>query len=581
MMAMPARPEMNPLQRLRHSTAHVLAQAVSHLFPEAKNTIGPPTEDGFYYDFDRETPFTPEDLATIEAEMAKSVGRDERFECREVTREEALRIFGDNPYKVELIQGFEEGDPITVYANGDFTDLCRGDHAESTGKIRAFKLLSVAGAYWRGDEKNKMLQRIYGTAFGSREELDAHLERLEEAKKRDHRRLGRELGIFMISPTVGAGLPLWLPKGAMLREALVEFMRDLQRRRGYLPVVTPHLAKRELYEISGHWQAYRDNLYPSIHGEHEELVLKPVNCPFHIQIYANERRSYRDLPIRYAEFGTVYRWEQSGELGGLTRVRGFTQDDSHIFCRPDQLVSEFHGVVDIIMLVFRKLKLDYRARVGLRDPHNPEKYVGSPEVWEQSQSALLEAVRQLEMPHEVAEGEAAMYGPKLDFLVRDAIGREWQLGTVQVDYVLPERFNLEYTGEDSQPHRPVMIHRAPFGSLERFVGVLIEHFAGAFPLWLAPVQATVIPIADRHLEYAERVKERLSDAGLRIEVDRRGERMQAKIRDAQLQKVPYMLVVGDKEAAAEAVAVRSRDRGDLGPVPVEEFLAQARAELTE
>jgi threonyl-tRNA synthetase len=572
--------EINDLYRLRHSAAHVLAQAVTHLFPEAKMTIGPPTEEGFYYDFDRDTPFTPEDLEALEAEMAKGITARDSFVCREVSRDEALAMFADNPYKVELIQDLPEGEQITVYTNGDFTDLCRGPHTETTGNIKAVKLLSVAGAYWRGSEKNKMLQRIYGTAFASREELDAHLARLEEARKRDHRRLGRELGIFMISPIVGAGLPLWLPKGAILRETLVEFMRDQQRRRGYLPVITPHLAKRELYEISGHWQAYKENLFPSLHGEHEELVMKPVNCPFHIQIYASERRSYRDLPVRYAEFGTVYRWEQSGELGGLTRVRGFTQDDSHIFCRTDQLVSEFHGVVDLIMLVFRRLKLEYRARVGLRDPANPEKYVGSDEVWEQSQGALLEAVRQLEMPHEVVEGEAAIYGPKLDFLVRDAIGREWQLGTVQVDYVLPERFDLEYTAEDGQPRRPVMIHRAPFGSLERFVGLLIEHFAGAFPLWLAPVQAVVIPISDRHVEYALGVQSQLTEAGLRVDVDQRSERMQAKIRDAQLHKTPYMLIVGDKEAAAGAVAVRSRDRGDLGPIPVAAFLEQAQTELT-
>ncbi len=575
-----ARPlDMDDLYRLRHSAAHVLAQAVSHLFPETKMTIGPPTEDGFYYDFDRDTPFTPTDLEALEAEMARGIGRSEVFECREVTRDEALTLFADNPYKVELIGDIPEGDRITIYTNGDFTDLCRGPHAGNSGDIKAFRLLHTAGAYWRGSEKNKMLQRIYGTAFQSREDLDAYLTRLEEAKKRDHRRLGRELGLFMISPLVGAGLPLWLPRGAVLRETLSDFMRDQQRKRGYLPVITPHLAKRELYEISGHWQAYRENLYPSMHGEHEELVMKPVNCPFHIQIYASERRSYRDLPVRYAEFGTVYRWEQSGELGGLTRVRGFTQDDSHIFCRPDQLVSEFHGVVDLIMLVFKRLKLEYRARVGLRDPENPSKYVGGDDVWEQSQTALIQAVNELQMPHEVAVGEAAIYGPKLDFLVRDAIGREWQLGTVQVDYVLPERFGLEYTGEDGQPHRPVMIHRAPFGSLERFVGVLIEHFAGAFPLWLAPVQAVIIPIADRHAEYAESVRTKLSDAGLRVQVDRRPERMQAKIRDAQLQKVPYMLVVGDKEAAAEAVAVRSRDRGDLGAIALTQFLANAVDEM--
>jgi threonyl-tRNA synthetase len=571
--------EMTDLDRVRHSAAHVLAQAVTHLFPESKLTIGPPTEDGFYYDFDRPTPFTPEDLEALEAEMGQSVGRNEAFECREVSRDEALALFDGNPYKLELIRELPEGERITVYSNGDFTDLCRGMHVESTGRIGAFKLLNVAGAYWRGKETNPQLQRIYGTAFFTPEELEQHLHRLEEARKRDHRRLGRELGIFMISPLVGAGLPLWLPKGATLRETLVEFMRDQQRIRGYQPVITPHMAKRELYEASGHWLAYKDGLFPSMHDEDSEFVLKPVNCPFHIQIYANERRSYRDLPIRYAEFGTVYRYEQSGELGGLTRVRGFTQDDSHIFCRPDQLVQEFHGVVDLIMLVFGKLKLEYRARVGLRDPANPAKYVGSPEVWAESQAALLEAVRQLEMPHEVVEGEAAIYGPKLDFMVQDAIGREWQLGTVQVDYVLPERFELEFTGEDGQPHRPVMIHRAPFGSLERFVAVLIEHFAGAFPLWLAPVQAVVIPISDRHVEYAGKVRSILEGAGLRVEVDRRNERMQAKIRDAQLQKVPYMLIVGDKEQEAEAVAVRSRDRGDLGPIALTQFTEQALAEL--
>ena len=568
--------------KIRHSAAHVLAQAVSHLFPEALNTIGPPTEDGFYYDFDRETPFTPDDLAALEAEMARSVARDERFEVQEVSRTEAISRFAGNPYKLEIIRELPEDEPITLYSNGDFTDLCRGPHTASTANITAFKLLHVAGAYWRGDEKNRMLQRIYGTAFASQQELDEHLVRLEEARRRDHRRLGRELGIFMISPHVGAGLPLWLPKGAVLRETLVEFMRSEQRRRGYLPVVTPHLAKRELYELSGHWQAYRDSLFPSMDGGKEELVLKPVNCPFHVQIYASERRSYRDLPIRYAEFGTVYRWEQSGELGGLTRVRGFTQDDSHIFCRPDQLEEEFLGVVDLIMLVFRRLGLEYSARVGLRDPENPAKYVGDEADWELAQSALLRAVESIGMPFEIAVGEAAIYGPKLDFMVRDAIGRHWQLGTVQVDYVLPSpsRFGLEYIGEDGQPRQPVMIHRAPFGSLERFVGVLIEHFAGAFPLWLAPVQAVVIPIADRHLDYAGQVVERLTSAGFRAEADRRGERMQAKIRDAQLQKVPYMLVVGDREAAADAVSVRSRDRGDLGSRPLDVCISDWLAELT-
>lgn len=572
--------QVDQLYRIRHSTAHVLAQAVQHLYPEALMTIGPPTEEGFYYDFDREIPFTPDDLERLEAEMRQSIERQEQFECREVTRQEAERLFAHNPYKLELIRDLPEGEPITLYTNGDFTDLCRGPHVARTAEIGAFKLLSVAGAYWRGSEKNRMLQRIYGTAFASPAELDQHLERLEEARRRDHRRLGRELGIFHISPLVGAGLPLWLPKGAVLRETLVEFMRDQQRRRGYQPVITPHLGRRELYEVSGHWQAYREGLFPTMQDEDDEFVLKPVNCPFHIQIYQSERRSYRDLPIRYAEFGTVYRYEQSGEVSGLTRVRGFTQDDSHIFCAPEQLVAEFHGVVELIQLVFRRLQLDFRARVGLRDPGNPEKYVGDDEQWNAAQSALLKAVEELGMPHELAEGEAAIYGPKLDFMVRDAIGREWQLGTVQVDYVLPERFGLEYTGEDGAAHRPVMIHRAPFGSLERFTGVLIEHFAGAFPLWLAPVQAVIIPIADRHLEYAQQVRERLCDAGLRVECDSRRERMQHKIRDAQMQKIPYMLIVGDREAEQEAVALRSRDRGDLGQRSVLDLLELLRAELT-
>ncbi len=575
------KPPVDDLFRLRHSAAHVMAQAVGHLFPDAKNTIGPPTEEGFYYDFDRPTPFTPEDLQAIEAEMAQSVARGEIFEEREVTRDEALALFAANAYKLELIRELAEGERITLWSNGDFTDLCRGPHTESTANIRAFKLLHTAGAYWRGDERNPMLQRIYGTAFFSQAELDDFLHRLEEARKRDHRRLGRELGLFVIRPVVGAGLPLWMPKGAIVREALQEFMRDQQRQRGYQPVFTPHLGKRELYELSGHWQAYRVGLFPARRtAAGEESYLKPVNCPFHIQIYAAEPRSYRDLPIKYAEFGTVYRYEQSGEVGGLTRVRGLTQDDSHIFCRPDQLVDEFLDVVDIIRLVLGRLKLEFRARVSLRDPEKPEKYVGTEEQWRQAEAALLEAVERVDFPHEHAPGEAAIYGPKLDFLVKDAIGREWQMGTVQVDYVMPERFGLEYTGEDGQPHRPVMIHRAPFGSLERFVGVLIEHFAGAFPLWLAPVQATVIPIADRHQDYARQVRARLAEAGFRVEVDARGERMQAKIRDAQLQKVPYMLIVGDKEEAAEAVAVRSRDRGDLGPKPLADFLAEASAELT-
>ena len=573
-------PTVDELYRLRHSTAHVMAQAVKHLFPETKIAIGPPTEDGFYYDFDRDTPFTPEDLAAIEEEMKKSIAADDPFVCREIGREEAIRFFEERnePYKVELIHDIPEGEPITLYQNGDFIDLCRGPHVARTGEIKAFKLLHVAGAYWRGDERNKMLQRIYGTAFFSQAELEEHLHRLEEARRRDHRRLGRELGIFLIAPEVGAGLPIWLPKGAIVRETLVEFMREEQRRRGYLPVITPPLAKVDLYKLSGHWYTYRDKMFPAMQADHEEFVLKPMNCPFHIQVYRSELRSYRDLPIRLAEFGTVYRYEQSGELGGLTRVRGFTQDDAHLFCRPDQLLDEFRGVVDLVILVLRRLGLPFRARVGVRDTDS-EKYVGTPEQWEQAQQAILAAVQSLAMPHFVAEGEAAFYGPKLDFLVEDALGREWQLGTIQVDYVLPERFDLTYMGDDGQQHRPVMIHRAPFGSLERFIGILIEHYAGAFPLWLAPVQVRLIPIADRHVDYCRAVCIRLQEAGLRAEVDERNEKIGYKIRQAQLEKIPYMLVVGDREVESGQVAVRSREAGDRGAVPVEAFLDQVRAEV--
>jgi threonyl-tRNA synthetase len=577
------RKESTDLDRLRHSTAHVLAQAVQHLYPEAKLAIGPYIEEGFYYDFDRETPFTEEDLRALEAEMAKGIAANDPFIGREVTRDEALRFYQERnePYKLEILRDLPEGERITFYQNGDFTDLCAGGHVERTGQIGAFKLLSIAGAYWRGDERNRQLQRIYGTAFFTPEELEAYLLRIEEAKRRDHRRLGRDLGIFMLAPElVGPGLPLWLPKGAILRNTLETWLRKEQTARGYQGVITPHIAKTELYKTSGHWHAYRENMFATMVEEGVEYVLRPVNCPHHIQIYAHTPRSYRDLPLRLAEFGTTYRHEQTGELSGMTRVRGFTVDDSHLFCRPDQIQEEFKAVVSLIMLVFDRLQLnDFSARIGLRDPAS-DKYIGSDEGWQLATDAIVAAVRDLGLPHTSEVGEAAIYGPKLDFMVRDAIGREWQLGTVQVDYAMPERFELEYIGEDGQPHRPVMIHRAPFGSMERFIGILIEHYAGAFPLWLAPVQAVVIPIADRHAEYAARVTSALAAADLRVEVDGRGERMQSKIRDAQLQKIPYMLIVGDKEAAAEAVAVRSRDRGDLGPVPLAQFIQQAQAELT-
>jgi threonyl-tRNA synthetase len=572
------------LEILRHSTAHLMAQAVIRLFPGAKPAIGPSIEQGFYYDFATDRPFTEEDLAAIEAEMKKLAKQNLTVEREELERADCIARYREmgNAFKTEILEEIPQP-TVTVYRQGEFFDLCRGPHVPSTGRLGAFKLLSVAGAYWRGDEKRPMLSRIYGTAFPTQEELDAFLTMREEAKRRDHRRLGRELGLFLNSPEVGAGLPLWLPKGATVRYALETFLRTELVRRGYQPVYTPHIGKLDLYRTSGHYPYYKDDQFPPItfgdeEGEEEGYLLKPMNCPHHIQIYKSEMRSYRDLPLRMAEFGTVYRFEQSGELGGLTRVRGFTQDDAHLFLTPEQLDVEFKATVDLILFVLRTLGLsDYRVRVSLRDP-NSDKYVGDPENWDQAQRAILQAVQDLGMEYTVAEGEAAFYGPKLDFLVRDSIGREWQLGTVQVDYNLPQRFELEYIGEDGHAHRPVMIHRAPFGSLERFFGLLIEHFAGAFPVWLAPVQAVVIPISERHHEYARTVAATLRAFMARVEVDERSETMRYKIREAQLQKVPYMLVVGDKEAEEQTVGVRSRTEGDLGAVPLAQFAEQLRAE---
>jgi len=583
------------LEILRHSTAHLMAQAVLHLFPEVKPTIGPAIEQGFYYDFATEHPFTDDDLAAIEAEMQKLVKQNIPIAREEVDRAECLARYREmgNPFKAEILEEIPQPS-VTVYRQGDFFDLCRGPHVTSTGKLGAFKLLSVAGAYWRGDEKRPMLQRIYGTAFATKQALDEYLVQREEAKRRDHRKLGRELGLFFISPEVGVGLPLWLPKGAIVRNALESFLKAEQTRRGYLPVYTPHIGKLDLYRTSGHYPYYKESQFPPIlFGEEgcacgeggavkadgeEGYLLKPMNCPHHIMIYKSEMRSYRDLPLRLAEFGTVYRYEQSGELGGLTRVRGFTQDDAHLFLTPEQLDHEFKQVVDLILFVFRTLELtDYKARVSLRDPAS-DKYVGDPANWDQAQAAILNAVKDLGMNYIVAEGEAAFYGPKLDFLVRDSIGREWQLGTVQVDYNLPERFNLEYIGEDGQAHRPVMIHRAPFGSLERFFGLLIEHFAGAFPVWMAPVQAIVIPIAERHQPYAEEVAAALRALPARVDVDGRSESMRYKIREAQLQKIPYMLVVGDKEAESRTVGVRAQKAGDLGALSLEAFVEQLKTE---
>ena len=587
------------LYRIRHSAAHVMAEAVSELFPDVRLAIGPPIEDGFYYDFDlgldergKPRTFAPEDLERIEARMLELLRQNAEFEHSTMPVEEALRFFAGQPYKVELIRDLaagkvdEMGNPtaepaaeVGIYRQRDFVDLCRGPHVARTRDIRAnaVKLLRTSGAYWRGDEHNPQLQRIYGTAWHNKAELDEYLHRLEEARLRDHRRLGKQLGLFHLSPLVGSGLPLWLPKGAVLREALESFLRQAQLERGYLPVITPHIGNLNLYKTSGHYPYYKDSQYTPIKVDEEEFLLKPMNCPHHIEIYRSEPRSYRDLPYRLAEFGTVYRYEKSGELTGLTRVRGFTVDDSHLFVAPEQLEEEFIAVVDLIQYVFRTIGFhDFRARLGTNDPAS-DKYAGDPAMWARGIAAIRQAADRLGLNYTIEEGEAAFYGPKLDFIFRDVLKREWQLGTVQVDFLLPERFDLEYTGEDGQKHRPVMIHRAPFGSMERFVGILIEHFNGAFPLWLAPVQVKVIPIADRHVDYAREVATALRVAGLRVEVDDSSERMNKKIRDAQLQKIPYMLVVGDKEAEAGAVAVRTRDNEDRGALPLAEFTRQAKA----
>ena len=585
--------EESDLYRIRHSAAHIMAEAVLSLFPEAKLAIGPPIEDGFYYDFDlgkdedgKAITFSPEDLAAIEERMKALLKQNTGFEQSAMSIDKAREFFSNQPYKLELISELaagkvdENGDPISepvddvsIYRQRNFVDLCRGPHVSSTKKIRAnaVKVLRSSGAYWRGDESRPQLQRIYGTAWHNRLELDGYLKRLEEAKARDHRHLGKELGLFHISPTVGTGLPLWLPKGTILRDTLEGFLREAQVERGYLPVLTPHIAKLDLYKISGHYPYYSDSQYTPIDIDGEEFLLRPMNCPHHIEIYKSEPKSYRDLPYRLAEFGTVYRYEKSGELSGLTRVRGFTIDDSHLFVTQDQLEEEFINVINLIQYVFGAMGLDdFRARLGTNDP-DADKYAGESEMWVKGIEAIRRAADKVGLDYSVEAGEAAFYGPKLDFIFRDVLKREWQLGTVQVDFWLPERFELEYTGEDGQKHRPVMIHRAPFGSLERFVGILIEHFNGAFPLWLSPVQAVLIPITDNHLDYARKVAEELRAAGMRVEVDASSSRMNAKIREAQLQKVPYMLVVGDKEVASNAVAVRTRNNEDRGAVSVDEF----------
>jgi threonyl-tRNA synthetase len=591
------------LYRIRHSTAHVMAEAVLDLFPEARLAIGPPIDDGFYYDFDlgkdergKSRTFSPEDLAAIEARMKQLVSQPAEFERTTMSIDEALQFFTDQPYKIELIRDLaagkvdEMGNPtmepaaeVSIYRQREFVDLCRGPHVANTRDLKAdaLKLLRTGGAYWRGDENRPQLQRIYGTAWHNKGELDEYLHLLEEAQKRDHRRLGKQLGIFHISPLVGAGLPLWLPNGAILRDMLERFLRQTQLDRGYNPVISPHIGNLDLYRTSGHYPYYKDSQYAPIVVDDEEFLLKPMNCPHHIEIYKAEPKSYRDLPYRIAEFGTVYRYEKSGELTGLTRVRGFTQDDAHLFVAPEQLENEFVHVVELIQYVFSTMGMsDFRARLGTNDP-TKDKYAGTPEMWARGIAAIRHAADQLGMPYTVEEGEGAFYGPKLDFMVRDVLRREWQLGTVQVDFYLPERFELEYTAEDGTRRRPVMIHRAPFGSMERFVGILIEHFNGAFPLWIAPVQVMMIPIADRHVAYAHEIAAALKVAGIRVQIDKSSERMNRKIRDAQLQKIPYMLVVGDKEMESGAVAVRTRENEDRGAMPVAQFQQHAASIIAE
>ncbi|MFM2293055.1 MAG: threonyl-tRNA synthetase [Bacteroidota bacterium] len=559
-----------------HSSAHLMAEALQELYPGIKFGIGPAIESGFYYDVDPGTAVIKEgDLPAIEAKMLELAARKEAIVRTDISKAEAIKKFEEkgDEYKVELITDLADG-TITLYSQGNFTDLCRGPHLPNTGDIKAVKLLSVAGAYWRGDEKRKMLTRIYGITFPKKKMLDEYLVLLEEAKKRDHRKIGKELELFAFSETVGKGLPLWLPRGTALRLRLEDFLKKIQRRFEYQQVMTPHIGNKQLYVTSGHYAKYGKDSFQPIHTpeEGEEYLLKPMNCPHHCEIYKVKPRSYKDMPLRLAEFGTVYRYEQSGELHGLTRVRSFTQDDAHIFCRPDQLKNEFLKVMDIIFIIFNALEFEnFEAQISLRDPENKEKYIGSDENWEKAESAIVEACAEKGLKARVELGEAAFYGPKLDFMVKDALGRRWQLGTIQVDYNLPERFELEYTGEDNQKHRPVMIHRAPFGSMERFVAVLIEHTAGKFPLWLTPDQVVVLPISEKFNDYAYEVAKTLNNVDVRVQVDDRNEKIGRKIRDNELKRIPYMLIVGEKEAENGEVAVRRQGEGDKGTMSVADF----------
>jgi threonyl-tRNA synthetase len=600
--------EMSPLEEIRHSAAHVLATAVLRLYPNTQLDIGPPTDSGFYYDFDSEIPFTPDVLQKIEEEMGKVIKENQRFERLEVSRDEAVSMIKEmnqTEYKLGRLDDIPTGETISFYRNGEFLDLCAGSHVSYTKKIKAFKLLHVAGSYHRGDSSQKQLQRIYGTAFPTKDELAQHLARLEEAKKRDHRVIGKDLGLFHIDEQVGQGLVLWKPNGAIIRQELEGFITEQLNQQGYSQVYTPHIGKLDLYRTSGHFPYYQDSQYPPIihreyldelaeegctcsdlsnkleKGEIDGYLLKPMNCPMHIRIFKSEQRSYRDLPVRLAEFGTVYRWEQSGELNGMTRVRGFTQDDAHLFIREDQLQDEIHGCLSLVKLVFSTLGMnDYRVRVSLRDPGS-DKYVGAPEAWDKAETALRHAVQTLGVDYEEELGEAAFYGPKIDFVVKDVIGREWQLGTVQVDYNLPERFDLSYIGSDNRDHRPVMIHRAPFGSMERFCGVLIEHFGGNFPTWLAPEQVRILPMNDEMIPYAEECLMKLKSKGVRSSVDGQSAKLGAKIRRAETDKIPHMMIIGKREAEENKVSLRSRSNPELdGPHSIDSAVSAIREEIS-
>ncbi len=580
------------LRPLRHSAAHIMAQAVLEVFPDAKLGIGPAIDDGFYYDFELPRPLTPDDLPMIESHMRASIAGKNEFVHGELSIEQARAKFKEQPYKLELVEAIARGElgthgeseshpseTVSIYSHNGFTDLCAGPHVEETSDVPAdaFKLMSIAGAYWRGDEKRPQLTRIYGTAWQSKKELDDYLWRLEEARKRDHRKLGKELQLFILPEEVGQGLPVWLPKGAQIRKLIEDYIYQNQVERGYQHVYSPHIGKKQLWITSGHWELYGDKMYAPMDIDGVEHLVKPMNCPMHMMVYKSQLRSYKDLPLRIAEIATVYRREQSGELTGLLRVRMITQDDAHIFVRPDQIHQEFINVIDQTLEQFRVFGFnDFQVTLSVRDPQHKEKYLGNDEQWQSAEQAIKRALDERDLSYIVEEGEAAFYGPKADFMIRDALGRKWQCTTIQVDFQLPQRFNLEYIDADGAAKQPVVLHRAPLGSMERFFAILIEHYAGAFPLWLAPVQAKIIPIADRHYEYAREVEKNLRAAGMRVELDERPERMNAKIRDAQLMKIPYMLVVGDKEAAGNAVAVRLRTGEDLKAMPLEQFIAMAR-----